>query len=177
MTEKFSDMLLVGGKANSLGRVNDVIERVLADQDRLEELYGCMFYGDAWVRMRAADAFEKICRVHPEWIAPYIDRIEKELSTSTQASIQWHLAQIYRQVELTDVQKRAAVRWLRHLLSTPEVDWIVAANAMDTLRQFVDEGTVLPKDFRPLLMIQREHRSNAVIKRANKYLAALDVLH
>ena len=136
-----------------------------------------MFYDDAWVRMRAADAFEKICRIHPEWIEVYIDRIQKELASSTQASIQWHLAQIYRQVKLTDIQRKSAMRWLRQLLSVKEVDWIVAANAMDTLRLFVDEGAFSAKDFRSLLMVQQHHTSNAVIRRANKHLEALNKEH
>lgn len=170
MSEHFTDMLAVGGKANSLGRVNDVIENVLEDQGRLEELYGCLFNEDAWVRMRAADALEKVCRQHPAWLLSYIDRFFEDLSTSTQPSIQWHLAQIYRQVALTDSQKRVVVRWLAQLLSSKDVDWIVGANAMDTLGQFTKEGAFAVADFAPLLKIQQHHKSNAVVKRANKWL-------
>src|SRR5690242_6990581 len=125
MKESFADMLLVGGKANSLGRVNDVIEIVLADQSRLDELYGCLSEDDAWVRMRAADALEKICRVHPEWLVPYIDKLQADFATNTQASIQWHMAQIFAEVDLTDTQKEFAIHWLRDLLATEQTDWIV----------------------------------------------------
>jgi hypothetical protein len=60
-------MLTVGGKSNALGRTNEVIEIVLLDKSRLDELYKCLFEADAWVRMRAGDALEKICRHCPEW--------------------------------------------------------------------------------------------------------------
>ena len=86
MTETFAELLAAGGHANSLGRVNEVIELTLHNKSRIGELYGCLFNEDAWVRMRAADALEKICRQHADWIAPYIDKIQAELSASTQPS-------------------------------------------------------------------------------------------
>ncbi|HSX29276.1 MAG TPA: hypothetical protein VLE73_01820 [Candidatus Saccharimonadales bacterium] len=173
MTEEFTEMLLVGGHANSLGKVNEVIELVMLDKSRLDELYSCLFNEDAWVRMRAADALEKICRQHREWLLPYIDKFQDELATSTQPSIQWHLAQIYRQVDLTPKQKQAAIQWLKQVLSTKDADWIVAANAMDTLAQFTKDGSVSAAELMPLFKIQQKHKSNAVIKRATKLMTEL----
>jgi len=173
MTEKLTELLAVGGKSNSLGRVNEVIELVLKDQHRLDELYDCLFDEDAWIRMRAADALEKICRQHPDWLLSYIDKFASDLVTSSQPSIQWHLAQIYREVDLTTKQKQFAIQWLKRLLSTKDVDWIVAANAMDTLAQFTKDGSFPSAAIVPLLKIQQKHKSNAVIKRANKLLAEL----
>ncbi len=174
MNEQLVDVLAIGGHANSLGRVNDVINYVIANKSRLAELYDCMHHDDAWVRIRAADAFEKICRLHPEWLVPYIEQCINELSVTKQPSIQWHLAQIYRQVELTATQRRSVVKWLKHLLSSAEVDWIVAANAMDTLAKFASDGDISATEFRKLIKIQLAHKSNAVVKRANKLLLELD---
>jgi hypothetical protein len=67
-------------------------------------------------------------------------------------------------------QKEIAIHWLKDLLSTADVDWIVAANAMDTLSQFVLDGSVASTDFKLLLTVQLNHKSPAVVKRANKYL-------
>ena len=170
MTERLADMLAVGGHANSLGLGSEVVELVLKDKPRLDELYNCLFNADSWVRMRAADALEKICRRHPEWLLPYIDRFSTDLASNEQASIQWHLAQIYRQVELTVEQKGFAINWLTQLLCSKDVDWIVSANAMDTLAQFTRDGSFSVEALIPLLNIQLGHSSNAVIKRANKLL-------
>ena len=170
MDEQFSEMLVVGGKSNSLGRAQEVIDLVLADQSRLDELYNCLFADDAWARMRAADAFEKVCRQHPEWLLPYVDRFPSELAISTQPSIQWHLAQIYGQLSLTDEQEKDAVDWLTRLVSTKDVDWIVAANAMDTLAKFARNGSFSKAQLISLLKIQQQHKSNAVIKRSTKLL-------
>jgi hypothetical protein len=168
MNESFADMLAVGGKTNSLGRAGEVLRIVLGDESRLGELYRCIFDPDAWVRMRAIDTFEKVCRVHPEQIEPYIDRFPEELATSTQPSILWHLAELYGELELNEKQKDFAIKWLKRLLSTKDVDWIVAANAMNTLAQFVREGTIPPDEMVPLLRVQQGHKSKAVVKRAVK---------
>lgn len=173
MSEKFAEILTSGGHANSLGRVNEVIETTLSNKLRLDELYDCMFDNDAWVRMRAADAFEKICRVHPEWLLPYVEKIADELSTSSQPSIQWHLAQIYRQVVLTNEQKHFAIDWLKKLLSSKEVDWIVATNAMDTLATFIKDNSFAVAEMIPLLEIQQQHKSKSVVRRADKLLVEL----
>jgi hypothetical protein len=171
---QFETVLTIGGKSNSLGKADEVIAEVLNDRSRLGELYGCMFSEDAWVRMRAADAFEKVCREHPEWIEPYIDRIQAELSDpGQQASIQWHIAQIYPQVSLNDEQKRHALTWLAGTLSSNEIDWIVAANAMKTLVYFTEQGDFAKEKLMPLLRIQLQHKSNAVVKRANKFIGEL----
>jgi len=173
MSKSFVEMLAVGGKSNSLGEVVDVIELVLHDKSRLDELYECLFNEDAWLRMRAADALEKVCRQHPEWLLPYVDKLHDDFATGAQPSIQWHMAQIYRQVDLTKDQKRVAIAWLKGLLSTKEVDWIVAANAMATLAQFAKDGSLPITELIPLLKVQQEHKSNAVVKRANKLLTEL----
>lgn len=170
MNESFNSILAVGGKSNSLGRTDEVIYIVLQDQSCMEELYMCVFDEDAWVRMRAVDAIEKICRQNKVWLLPYIDRFISDFHTSTQASIQWHLAQIYKQVELTDPQRKIIIRWLSQLISTSSVDWIVAANAMDTLAQFARAGYLPKRKFIKLVYMQQQHASNAVKKRANIYL-------
>lgn len=170
MRQAFSEMLQVGGKTNSLGRAEEVIAIVLQDKSSLDELYTSIFHEDSWVRMRAIDSFEKICRIHPEWITSYIDRFSKELSTNPQASIQWHIAQMYKELPLTAPQKNFAIQWLKKLLASHEIDWIVSANAMDTLAYFTREKEVTPKEFVSLLNVQQKHKSPAVRKRADKFL-------
>jgi hypothetical protein len=171
--EKFAAILSVGGKTNSLGRSAEVLEAVLGNQDRLPELYDCLFADDAWVRMRAADCLEKVCRQHPNWVESYVDRMFSELTTSTQPSIQWHLAQIFAQVELTPGQQKKAVEWLKNTLAAPAVDWIVAVNVMKTLLQFQRAGFVTSGDIAPLFELQQQHKSNTVRKKSVQFLREL----
>lgn len=173
MKDTFVEILAVGGKTNSLGRTEEVIQAVLRDNNLLEELYKCVFNDDAWVRMRAIDAFEKICRKHPDWITQYIDRFQSELSDSNQPSIQWHLAQMYSQVVLAKEQKVKSINWLKNILSSSDIDWIVSANAMKTLVQFAHDGSIDKEDAKALIIIQLKHKSKSVVKKANLFLQEL----
>lgn len=170
MKESFADILAEGGKANSLGRAAAVVEVVLKNKDRLDELYACTLHDDAWVRMRAIDSLEKVCRVHPEWLKAYTGRLLSELAPSEQPSIQWHLAQIFRQVTLTAAQRQQAIKWLKQRVSTTAVDWIVAADTLETLAYFTRRGVVTQAELVKLLTIQQDHHSKAVVKRAAKLL-------
>lgn len=168
MQESFADIFKAGGNMNSLGRADEVVSTVLQNKSKLQELYECMHHDDAWVRMRAVDSIEKVCRVHPEWIESYIDTLITDFSSSTQSSILWHLAQMYAQVKLTPSQKEVIIVWLKNLLSTKDIDWIVAANAMDTLARFTSDGLIPQSEALHLLEVQKQHKSNAVVKRATK---------
>lgn len=173
MTEQFTDILREGGKSNSLGRAAEVLQIVLADQSRLEELYQCLFEDDVWLRMRAIDTFEKVCREYPAWIEPYLDRLFDDFASDRQASIQWHIAQIVGETHLTSKQQQRALTWLVERLEDDNVDWIVAANSMATLAKFVTDGLYDKDSFIKLLQKQQNHRSNAVVKRATKLLNTL----
>ncbi|HEU5121239.1 MAG TPA: hypothetical protein VFT59_00190 [Candidatus Saccharimonadales bacterium] len=171
--ETFEDILAVGGKSNSLGRASEVIESVLNNPSRLDELYKCIFAGNPWVRMRAIDSLEKICRLHPDWIEPYLDTILSELTQSTQASIQWHLAQIFGEVSLSATQNTKAISWLTKLITTTNVDWIVSVSAMKTLLAFNRNGLVDSNTLLPLFSAQERHNSHAVRKKAKAFMKEL----
>lgn len=167
MTEQFSEMFLVGGHANSLGRAGEVLKIVLADQSRLDELYQCIFDEDAWVRMRAIDTFEKVAREHAGWIEPYVGRLLDDVAQIDQPSIHWHLAELFAELKLSDEQRARAIDLMKNHLSTTGVDWIVAVNCMKTLTQFAREGKVAASEIIPLFEIQKTHHSKAVVKKAN----------
>lgn len=174
MNESFATMLAEDGKKNSLGRAGEVVDLVISSPERLEELYQTIVTDDdAWVRMRAVDAFEKVCRQYPGWIESYIDRIQTDLTGSAQPSIQWHIAEIYMQVPLNEVQKEFALRWLKERIETTEVDWIVAGNSMNALVYFAKRGDIQVLDVLALLKVQLGHRSKAVAKKAQKLITEL----
>ncbi len=173
MAEAFADMLTEGGKKNSLGRAEEIVQIVLADHSRLDELYRCLFEDDAWVRMRAVDALEKICRVHPEWLEPYVERLLYEVATIDQASIQWHLAQMFLEIDLSPAQRKKAIDIMKRNIATKEADWIVASNTMDTLARYVSDDMLPLSELLLLLKVQQGHHSKAVVKRATRLLDEL----
>ena len=173
MTEDFATMLAVGGKKNTLGLAERVVQLVLADHSRLDELYRCLFEDDAWLRMRAIDALEKVCRVYPEWLEPYADRLLGEVAAIDQASIQWHLAELFREIDLSPEQRERAIVIMKRNIASGRADWIVASNTMETLAGFVANGMLPAAELTPLLEIQQAHHSKAVVKRAMRIIHEL----
>lgn len=172
--EAFADVLTEAGRSNSLGRAGEVVAAVLDDRGRLDELWACIGDDDAYVRLRAIDSFEKVVNEQPAWADPYVARIVDELTDSRQPSVQWHVAQLFRQVQLAQDQRERAILWLRAWLTTTDVDWIVSVNCMRTLLDFHERGHVEAEVLRQLFEVQRDHHSKTVRRKAGDFLADLD---
>lgn len=62
---------LQGGDRRSIGRVPEVVEEVLCNLSLFGELTAGIQHHDPVVRMRAADAAEKVSAAHPDYRSPY----------------------------------------------------------------------------------------------------------
>lgn len=107
--ESLETILSAGGHTNSLGRSQEVYEIVKASPRRTRELFDCIYTEDAWIRMRAIDTFEKLVRTDPSLAQPYAQALIDDLTRKNQPSIQWHLAQLFTQIELNDLQTQKAL--------------------------------------------------------------------
>jgi hypothetical protein len=173
MPEPFSDMLR-GGRPNSLGRAEEVVDIVLADSRRLDELFEGLADPDELVRMRAGDALEKVCRHQPRWLVPYVDRLLDETGAIEQPSVQWHVAQILQQLrgELSDGQVARATELLKRNLARSQ-DWIVLNVTMDVLADWAQDDAALSRSLIPELERLRRDERKSVAKRASKRLSEL----
>ena len=64
-----------------------VIEAVLHDPTRVGELFECVKDQDAYVRMRAGDALEKVCRANLSIVQLLKTRVLNEMSALDQPSV------------------------------------------------------------------------------------------
>src|ERR1043166_8579645 len=71
LTAKTLLALLAGGDRRSIGRANQVVVAVLHSPETFPQLIRELWSTDSLVRMRAADAVEKISRQKPELLRPY----------------------------------------------------------------------------------------------------------
>ena len=168
MGESFAEMLK-GGHHNSLGRTEELVAIVLADGQRLEELFACLAEPDQLVRMRAGDALEKVCREQPSWFTPHVDRLIAEVGAIEQPSIQWHVAQILQHLraDLSDEQARRAKALLQRNL-TQSTDWIVLNVTMDVLAEWAADDPALADWLIPELERLCGDPRRSVAKRAAK---------
>ncbi len=125
---------LTGGHPNSLGNTVQVVEEVLANTARFEDLFQCYFSKDEVVRLRVSNAMKRICKENKALLVPYLNRFLDEISTIHQASAQWTLAQLFLSLEkdMSPEQLKKAKNILVYNLENQD-DWIVLNMTMKTL--------------------------------------------
>lgn len=128
------ELLLTGGHHNSLGRTVEVVDAVLANRSRLDELYRCYFSDDEVVRLRVSSAMKRVTTEHPDWTMAYIDGLQSEVAAIDQASTQWTLALLFDLMAdlLSPRQRARAIEIMQDNLAN-HGDWIVLNNSMKVL--------------------------------------------
>ena len=91
---------LQGGDRRSVGRVDEVVRQVLADPSLFGRLFEGMLHEDPLIRMRSADAAEKITVQHPEALVPYRNVLLNEVAAIEQQEVRWHVAQMFSYLRL-----------------------------------------------------------------------------
>ncbi|MGD2271485.1 MAG: hypothetical protein PVI06_13870 [Desulfobacterales bacterium] len=91
---------LQGGDRRSIGRVRDVVREVLEEPALFQTIFNAMLADDDVVRMRAADAVEKITAIHPHYLQPYKNKLIKQIAAIHQKEVRWHVAQILPRLAL-----------------------------------------------------------------------------
>jgi len=107
---------LRGTDRRSIGRAAEVVADVLADPAIFEPLFGGMLEGDPVLRMRAADAVEKVSRVRPDLLAPFKSRLLTEVAAIGQQEVCWHVAQMIPRLEMNGEERDRALTLLRSYL-------------------------------------------------------------
>jgi hypothetical protein len=108
---------LEGGDRRSIGRSNEVVSDVLADPRLFETVFSGMSSGDPLVRMRSADAVEKITLRHPEFLRPYKARLIGQLARIDEKEVRWHVAQMLPRVEWSARERRKVFHVLEACLN------------------------------------------------------------
>ena len=169
--EPFTEMLS-GGHHNSLGRTLEVVDIVLANQDKLEELYQCYFSPDELVRLRTSNGIRRVCVAHPDWYATYIERFLTEICQIDQASTQWTLAILFKIWEKEGLMTAAQVAQAQAHMQDNIVnhkDWIVLNNTMETLTLWAEKDNTLRLWLIPELERLMNDTRKSVAKRAVKF--------
>lgn len=166
------EQMLTGGHPNSLGRTIEVVDLVLADQPRFEELFNCYFSADEVVRLRTSNGVRRVCTQHADWLVPYIDRLLTEIAAIDQASTQWTLAKLFEMLKpsMTAEQFAAAQAIVQRNLAN-HTDWIVLNNSMEALFSWSREDEALADWLKPHLERLTGDKRKSVAGRARKLLA------
>ncbi|MDL5376536.1 hypothetical protein ACNOIU_03920 [Exiguobacterium mexicanum] len=162
--------LLSGGDLRSVGRVDEVVEFVGNDPGRFSELMTGLTDARPIVRMRSADAMEKVTRRHPELLQAHQASLFEQLQIATQQQVRWHLAQLMPRMTWTEEEASGIVHVLTGWIDTESS---VIVNALQAM---FDLSAVHPRfrdELKALLESQRETGSPAVKSRSKKLLQKL----
>jgi hypothetical protein len=99
---------LSGGDRRSIGRSNEIVAEVLAHPERFRYVFDGLTSKDPLVRMRAADAIEKITAQRPELLQSYKGKLLAVAGSSDQQEVRWHAAQMIPRLELTARERAVA---------------------------------------------------------------------
>jgi hypothetical protein len=122
---------LSGGDRRSVGESSRAVLAVL----EAPELIGILFQGveacDPVLRMRCADAIEKVTANRPELLVPFKKTILNRLSKVEQQEVRWHAAPLLSRLPLTEAEETTVVNLL--LGYTNDRSSIVKTMAMQAL--------------------------------------------
>ena len=113
--QRLADMLR-GGDRRSIGKSNQIAKLVLSEPKRFAELIECLWNEDPLIRMRAADAAEKVTVTRPELLIPHKQELLGLLTEAKQIELRWHLALMVPRLELSMPERKRTVAALQRYL-------------------------------------------------------------
>jgi len=109
--------ILAGGDRRSIGRSDEVVDRVRAHPKSFAQLVECLWDSDPCVSMRAADAIEKLTRESAARLQKHKKELLGLMAETRQKEVRWHLAVILPRLELTPAECRYTEAILRAYLN------------------------------------------------------------
>jgi len=141
---------LRGGDRRSIGRSDEVVELVLQRPALFPRLMQGLWHSDPLIRMRAADAAEKITRIRPDLVQGFRTELLRLLDRATEQELRWHLAQMVPRLSLSKKERiRAADVFRRHL---DDQSSIVKTSAMQALVDLARTDDEMAPETRRLLI-------------------------
>jgi hypothetical protein len=105
--------ILAGGDRRSIGRSNEVARLVLKAPRRFRELIACLWHEDPVIRMRAADAAEKVSAQKPRLLDRHKPDLLGLLAETEQIELRWHLAAMIPRLRLSSLERQRAATTLQ----------------------------------------------------------------
>ncbi len=105
-----------GGDRRSIGRSDQVAAIVSANPRLFPELIAGLWSENPLVRMRAADAAEKVTRKHRELLQPYKMELLGLMTEAQEQELRWHLAVMVPRLPLNAKERQTTIAALNNYL-------------------------------------------------------------
>jgi hypothetical protein len=165
---------LAGGDRRSLGRADEIAEVVSKKPRLFAALFNGLWSEDALVRMRAADAAEKVTRTKRELLQRYKKELLGLMAEESQIEVRWHLALMVPRLVLSAKEKEAAASLLRTYLQ--DRSSIVRTHALQGLTDLAETDASMRPAVMELLREAARSGTAAMKARSRKLLSRLERL-
>jgi hypothetical protein len=163
--------MLKGGDRRSIGKSNQIAKLVLSNPERFAELLECFWDENPIVRMRAADAAEKVTVARPKLLKPHKQELLGLLAEAEQIELRWHLALMVPRLGLSGAERKHAGAALQRYLD--DRSSIVKTLALQGLADLARKDASLRKPVRRILEESLQTGTAAMKARARKLLKEL----
>jgi hypothetical protein len=156
-----------------IGRSDQVAAIVSADTKLFPQLIDGLWSEDPLVRMRAADAAEKVTRKNRDLLQPYKKELLGLMAETRQQELRWHLAVMVPRLVLNAKERQIAISSLHDYLDDRSSivktfalqgladlarrDATIRPGVIETLREATRSGTPAMKARSRKLLLRLEH--------------------
>ena len=163
---------LTGEDRRSIGRSNQIVKQILARPEKFSQLFAGLLNKDYLVRMRAADAIEKITLRNPGLLQPYKRQLLEFAGREKEKEVRWHMAQLLPRLELSKAQRAVALDILFDYLR--DSSSIVKTFAMQAIADLARRDEALAAKILPMIRELTEIGTPAMRARGRKILRHLN---
>lgn len=164
--------ILSGGDRRMVRGVEEVIEQVRAQPALFDQLIAGMMHDDPLVRMRCADAAEKLTADHPDWLQRHKRVLLNTICQSEQQEVRWHVAQMLPRLRLAKREREQTLRVLMDFLQ--DKSRIVQAFALQAMADLCEQDAALKPQVVAIILTHSTQGSPAVKARCRKLLKRFD---
>lgn len=164
--------LLQGGDRRTIGRADQAAAMVLKDPKLFPELIAGLWSDDPLVRMRAADAAEKVTRNRRELLGPYKKELLGLMTEARQQELRWHLAAMVPRLPLNARERLLVASLLNRYLE--DRSSIVKTFALQGLADLAQDDPGLRPRVLEILREATRTGTAAMKARSRKLLSRLE---
>src|SRR5277367_5387684 len=168
MTPPRIQATLEGTDRRSIGRSDEVTQLVLKQPKRFRELIKCLWNESPVVRMRAADAAEKVSAQKPGLLDRHKPELLGLLAETEQIELRWHLAAMVPRLRLNAPERQRAASALQLYLE--DRSSIVKTFALQGLADLAQNDAALRPKVKQLIEDAIQSGTPAMKARARKLL-------
>jgi len=164
---------LRGDDLRSIGKADEVVQNILNDPSLFKEVFEGMLNKDPVIRMRSADAIEKVSAKHPEYLQPFKSKLINQIPKIEQQEVRWHVAQMFSYIKINKIERDKIIKILLSYMETDESK-IVKTFSMQTLADLAEKDEQIKPKIINLIKGMIKNGSPAIISRGKKLLKQLN---